>query len=243
MRPVGTAAGEKLLTCSMRRKPGSQTPMPRPVRVGVRVFTCLLFGSRGAGKSTMLEAFSGCSVPANGDSNGAGGAAVRKAVRMIPAQDKQPPTVRSRARTCDAPAPLAPPPNTRSGTEQRVQMVVMVEVPQAAAEALVMDAKREPSRLGHLLANDALLFGFDCTEAASFDVARTLLLELSDATGNEMPAAFVSCKPGLGMSSAIKDRVRSCSARRQCVSCALLWRCVTGFATQTRLRPSASWCR
>jgi hypothetical protein len=61
-RPVGSTAGTKLLLNTPRRRSTSSAPVPRPIKVGIRVFTCLMFGSQGCGKTTLLETLSGCKV-------------------------------------------------------------------------------------------------------------------------------------------------------------------------------------
>jgi hypothetical protein len=89
-----------------------------------------------------------------------------------------------------------------------VQLVVISEVPQPVAEKLVLNATRGQESRKRLLAHDLLLFGFDGTSEASYELAHTLLVEISDATGNEVPAALVGLKEGLGISNAILARVR-----------------------------------
>ena len=60
-QPVGSAAAEQLLVQTTNGAPA--TPSPRPDRVGVAAYTCLVFGTAGCGKTTLLEAFAGCKAP------------------------------------------------------------------------------------------------------------------------------------------------------------------------------------
>jgi ABC-type branched-subunit amino acid transport system ATPase component len=81
--------------------------MPRPIKVGIRVFTCLILGSQGAGKTVLLQTFSGCKVrkskqsqqQAQGANNAKqeGGAEeeAHSATYFVPATDQAPPTARS----------------------------------------------------------------------------------------------------------------------------------------------------
>jgi hypothetical protein len=88
-------------------------------------------------------------------------------------------------------------------------MIVISEISQTVSERLVMNAARDVASRERLLANDVLLYGFDCTAEASYELAHTLLIELSDAIGNETPSALVGLKESLGMSNAIRARVRN----------------------------------
>lgn len=88
-----------------------------------------------------------------------------------------------------------------------LQALIMVEVPQGAAQDLLVATRKDPAALERLFANDVLLFGFDCTSEDSCDFAYSLLVALSDETRNSMPVALVSLKSDLGMSSTIREKV------------------------------------
>jgi hypothetical protein len=86
-RVLGSTAGDRLL---VQTSSGSAAaPVPRPRGIGVRMFTCLLFGSKGSGKTSMLRAFAGCKAPGE-----EGSGEVHKALRMLPPSKTQPATVR-----------------------------------------------------------------------------------------------------------------------------------------------------
>jgi ABC-type transport system involved in cytochrome bd biosynthesis fused ATPase/permease subunit len=86
-KTVGTTAAEQLVV--QTSKGNAAAPVPRPPHTGVRVYTCLLFGTQGSGKTSMLEALAGCKAPNDGESGN-----VHKAVRMLPATKTEPLTVR-----------------------------------------------------------------------------------------------------------------------------------------------------
>lgn len=56
---VGTTAVSLLLVSCPRRRAASYQPLPRLMDAGIRVFSCLVFGSSGCGKSTLLAAVAG----------------------------------------------------------------------------------------------------------------------------------------------------------------------------------------
>ena len=84
----------------------------------------------------------------------------------------------------------------------------MIEVPQVKAQDLLVSTRTDSSVFDRLMANDVLLFGFDCTSEESCNTAYSLLVALSDELRNKMPVAFVSLKTNLGASSSIRKKVR-----------------------------------
>lgn len=73
-----------------RRSPGN-TALPRPVGCGVRVFNCLLFGTKGCGKTQLLHMLAGSqhnpqAAPFTPNSG-------LQAARFIPCHDGAPDTV------------------------------------------------------------------------------------------------------------------------------------------------------
>jgi hypothetical protein len=97
----------------------------------------------------------------------------------------------------------------------------MVEVPQVAAQDLLVSTRTDPASLERLLGNNVLLFGLDCTSEDSCSTAYSLLVALSDETHNRMPVAFVPLKTDLGTSSTIRKKVRyaACPALQEPLSC------------------------
>ena len=88
-------AARELFAIVDRRKSMHIMPPEVPDSAGVHVITCLMFGSRGCGKTTMLQTFAGCAAPKLVDgAEAAARSAEHKAIRLLPADDSRPQTVR-----------------------------------------------------------------------------------------------------------------------------------------------------
>lgn len=90
-----------------------------------------------------------------------------------------------------------------------MQLLVIHEIPASVAEDLCISAAKEHAKQERLLSCDIMLFGFDSVNSESYAQARSMLVSLSDASSNVVPAALVGLKADLGVSSDITAMVRA----------------------------------
>jgi hypothetical protein len=219
-----------------RRRSASSFALPRSVASGIRIFSCLLFGSQGCGKTKLLHMLAG-----TGTSRTAAPIISEdglKAARLVPGRGDTPDTVRpsttlgARSASCvdcsvDATTAERHAQQCKASWEQRwlqgrmqtrasghacvmvsgPQVLVLCEVPIAHAEELSIAAAKDPAAQERLLAHDAMLFGFDSMSADSYAQSRALMLALSDAANNVLPVALLGLKSDLGVSSNITSMV------------------------------------